>query len=213
MPIRAKWYGVIILWVWANLFSGIGIRGKRILYVTDNCFRCYSFAKAWLFQVCAIFVTMKTLFVVVGKTIDKNLKRLIDDYAARVGHYIPFEIEVVPDLKNTKSLSPELQKQREGEALLKVFRPGDTIILLDEHGREFRSVDFAAHLQKLFQTSRRLLFVIGGPYGFSEAVYAMASAQLSISQMTFSHQMIRLLFVEQLYRALTIINGEPYHHE
>lgn len=156
---------------------------------------------------------MKTLFVVVGKTVDKNLKRLIDDYAARVGHYIPFEVEVVPDLKNTKSLSPELQRQREGEALLKVFRPGDTIILLDERGKEYRSVDFATRLQKLFQTSRRLLFVIGGSYGFSEAVYAMASAQLSISQMTFSHQMIRLLFVEQLYRALTIINGEPYHHE
>lgn len=156
---------------------------------------------------------MKTLFLVVGRTTDRHLGTLIDDYVARIGHYVPFEVEVVPDLKNTKSLSPEQQKQKEAEGLLKAIRPGDTLVLLDEAGREFRSVDFAARLQKWFQAPRRLVFVIGGPYGFADEVYKLTDARLSLSKMTFSHQMIRLLFVEQFYRALTIIHGEPYHHE
>lgn len=157
---------------------------------------------------------MKTLFIVIGKTVDQHLELLIQEYVKRISHYITFEIEVIPDLKNTKNLSFEQQKKREGELLLKVLRSNDTLVLLDEHGKEFRSVEFARYMtNKLSNTSRRLVFVIGGAYGFDQKIYDLAHEKISLSKMTFSHQMIRLLFVEQLYRAMTIIKGEPYHHE
>ena len=156
---------------------------------------------------------MKLTLLVVGKTVGTELPKMIDTYVQRLMHYIPFEIQVIPDLKNTKSLSESQQKQLEGEAILRAV-DGSYVVLLDEHGKEYRSVTFASQLQSWLNTSTRgLTFVIGGPYGFSEAVYQRADAKISLSQMTFSHQMIRLLFVEQLYRAMTILRGEPYHHE
>lgn len=156
---------------------------------------------------------MKTTLLLVGKTVGNELPQMIETYVQRLKHYIPFEIQVIPDLKNTKNLSEALQKQQEGEAILRAV-DNTFVVLLDEHGKEYRSVQFAGQLQSWLNTSPRgLTFVIGGPYGFSEAVYQRADAKISLSQMTFSHQMIRLLFVEQLYRAMTILRGEPYHHE
>ena len=157
---------------------------------------------------------MKILFLVVGRTVDKRLTSLIDEYAERVKHYIPFDMEVVPELKNTKSLTAEQQKEREGELLRKQLREGDFVVLLDEGGREFRSMEFAAYLEKKqSQVARRLVFIVGGPYGFSPDIYKLAREKISLSKMTFSHQMVRLFFVEQTYRAMTILRGEPYHHE
>ena len=128
-------------------------------------------------------------------------------------NYMPFDIAVIPELKNTKHLSNEQQKEREGELILEQIKPMDTVVLLDEHGEEYRSIEFANWLQKKQLTARRLVFVIGGPYGFSPSVYSRANEKISLSRMTFSHQMVRLIFTEQLYRACTIIKGEPYHHE
>lgn len=156
---------------------------------------------------------MKTLLLLVGKTQDKHFLAGINDYAERIGHYMPFEIKVIPELRNTKNLSELQQQTQEGELLLKQLQPSDTVVLLDEHGTEHRSVEFAAWLQKKQNTARRLVFIIGGPYGFSEAVYKRANEMVSLSRMTFSHQMVRLVFTEQIYRACTIIKGEPYHHE
>lgn len=156
---------------------------------------------------------MKTELILVSKTTDKHLMAGINDYLERISHYMPFEITVIPELKNTKNMTEEQQKGREGELILQKLQPSDTVVLLDEHGKQFRSVEFADWLQKKQNTARRLVFVIGGPYGFSEAVYTRANEQISLSKMTFSHQMVRLLFVEQIYRACTIIKGEPYHHE
>lgn len=153
---------------------------------------------------------MKILLLVVGRTVQKALCPLIDDYASRVGHYVPFAIEVVPELKNTKSLTPELQKEREGDLLLGKLRDGDYVVLLDEGGKEMRSIEFAAYLEKKqAQAARRLVFIVGGPYGFSPTIYQKAQEKISLSRMTFSHQMVRLFFVEQLYRAMTILRGEP----
>jgi 23S rRNA (pseudouridine1915-N3)-methyltransferase len=126
---------------------------------------------------------------------------------------MPFDIVTIPELKNTKSLSEEQQKTAEGELILKQIQPQDTVVLLDEHGRELRSVELARWLEQRQTTARRLVFVIGGPYGFSSAVYSRANEQLSLSKLTLSHQMVRLVFTEQIYRACTIIRGEPYHHE
>lgn len=157
---------------------------------------------------------MKILFLMIGKTVDKRLTTLIDEYAERVKHYIPFDMEVIPELKNTKALSTEQQKEKEGELLQKQLRDGDYIVLLDEGGKELRSIEFAIYLEKKqSQVARRLVFVVGGPYGFSPTLYKLAKEKISLSKMTFSHQMIRLFFVEQLYRAMTILRGEPYHHE
>ena len=157
---------------------------------------------------------MKIQLIVVGKTTDKHIEALVADYAARVGHYVPFAIEVIPEIKNTKALSEAQQKEREGELIAKSLREGDYLVLLDEGGREFRSVGFATYLQQRQHTvSKRLVFVVGGPYGFSPAIYARAAEKLSLSRMTFSHQMVRLFFVEQVYRAMTILRGAPYHHE
>ena len=157
---------------------------------------------------------MRIGLILVGKTVNRHFVELIDDYAERVKHYIGFDITVIPELKNTKSLSPEQQKQQEGEMILKQFQAGDHVVLLDEHGKELRSVEFSIYMEQKMQTvSKRLVFVIGGPYGFSQDVYGRANEKLSLSKMTFSHQMVRLIFVEQLYRAMTIMRGEPYHHE
>lgn len=156
---------------------------------------------------------MKNILIQVGKTVDKHFDAAINDYCSRISHYMPFSIVTIPELKNTKSLSVELQKSKEGELILKQIQPSDTVVLLDEHGKELRSMEFASWIEKKQQTTRQLVFVIGGPYGFSEEVYARANEKLSLSKMTFSHQMIRLIFTEQLYRACTIIKGEPYHHE
>ena len=156
---------------------------------------------------------MKTELILVSKTTDKHLAAGIDDYVSRICHYLPFAITVIPELKNTKNMTEEQQKVREGELILQKIQPSDTVVLLDEHGKEFRSIEFADWLQKKQNTARRLVFVIGGPYGFSESIYKRADELLSLSKMTFSHQMVRLLFVEQVYRACTIIKGEPYHHE
>ena len=156
---------------------------------------------------------MKTLLILVGKTTDRHFQAGIADYTERIGHYMPFELVTIPELKNTKSLSEDQQKTAEGEQILKLIQPSDTVVLLDEHGRELRSIEFARWLEQKHNTARRLIFIIGGPYGFSPAVYARANEQLSLSKMTFSHQMIRLVFTEQVYRACTIIKGEPYHHE
>ena len=156
---------------------------------------------------------MKTLLILVGKTTDKHFQASINDYVERIGHYMPFELVTIPELKNTKHLSEQQQKTAEGELILRQLQPQDTVVLLDEHGRELRSVELAQWLQQKQATARRLVFVIGGPYGFSPDVYARAQEQLSLSRLTFSHQMIRLIFTEQIYRACTIIKGEPYHHE
>ena len=157
---------------------------------------------------------MRTYLILIGKTTNSHVVSLIDDYASRLKHYIGFDIITIPELKNTKSLSAEQQKQQEGELILKQLQAGDHVVLLDEHGKELRSVEFSHYMEQRMQTvSKRLVFIIGGPYGFSPDVYAKANEKLSLSKMTFSHQMVRLIFVEQLYRAMTIMRGEPYHHE
>ena len=156
---------------------------------------------------------MKTILIQVGKTTNKHFIAGISDYVERINHYMPFEVVTIPELKNTKNITEEQQKQSEGELIIKQLQPTDTVVLLDEHGVEYRSVDFARWLEQKRNTARRLVFVIGGPYGFSKDVYSRANEQVSLSKMTFSHQMIRLTFTEQVYRACTIIKGEPYHHE
>ena len=157
---------------------------------------------------------MKIKLLAIGKTDDKNLQTLIEVYQNRLKHYINFELEVIPDIKNAKNLSEPEQKEKEGELILKKLIPTDVLILLDEKGKEYRSVDFSKYLQKKMNSGiKQLVFVIGGPYGFSEEVYKKSTGKISLSKMTFSHQMIRLFVVEQLYRAFTILRNEPYHHE
>ncbi len=156
---------------------------------------------------------MKTVLVFIGKTQSKHFLAGITDYAERIGHYMPFEIKVIPELRNTKNITENQQKEKEGEALLKLLQPSDYVVLWDEHGRELRSVELATWLQGKGNSVRRLVFVIGGPYGFSSEVYKRSNEKLSLSKLTFSHQMVRLIATEQLYRACTIIKGEPYHHE
>ena len=156
---------------------------------------------------------MKGVLIVVGKTTDKRFAAIIQEYAERIRHYIPFDIEVIPELKNTKGISQNEQKQREGELILRSLQTGDYIVLLDEHGSERTSMEFAAWMQKKMSAGpKRLVFIIGGPYGFSENVHKRGNEEISLSRMTLSHQMVRMLFVEQIYRAMTILNGEPYHH-
>ncbi|KAA6347143.1 Ribosomal RNA large subunit methyltransferase H [termite gut metagenome] len=157
---------------------------------------------------------MKTILLAVGRTIEQHYITAVDDYVQRTKHFISFDLEVIPELKNTKNLSQDQQKEKEGELILRAFLPGDVIVLLDEYGKEYRSLDFAYWMEKkMINVGKRLVFVIGGPYGFSQKVYQTAHEKISLSQMTFSHQMVRLVFVEQLYRAMTILNGGPYHHE
>ena len=155
------------------------------------------------YELNCIFARMKTIFIVIGKTTDKHIDTLTQEYLKRINHYMPFEI-----------LSQDVQKEQEAELLKKNLQPGDYVVLLDEHGKERRSIDFASWMQKRIASSpRRMVFVVGGPYGFAPQIHKLAQEEISLSQMTFSHQMIRLLFVEQVYRAMTILNGEPYHHE
>lgn len=156
---------------------------------------------------------MKTELILIGKTNDRHFQAGIDDYVGRIGHYMPFSVTVIPELKNTKSLSEQQQKEKEGELVMKLLQPSDTLVLLDERGKEMTSLQYASWLENKQQTSRRLVYLIGGPYGFSETIYQRANDKISLSKMTFSHQMVRLIFAEQLYRACTIIKGEPYHHE
>lgn len=157
---------------------------------------------------------MTIKLIAVGKTDKTELQDLMTLYQDRLKHYIKFEIEIIPDIKNAKKLSESEQKQREGNLILKKINPGDSIVLLDENGKQFSSVQFSKELQKHMNSGvKRLVFVIGGPYGFSDEVYQKGNGKLSLSKMTFSHQMIRLFFIEQLYRGFTILKNEPYHHQ
>ena len=152
--------------------------------------------------------------MVVGKTSTEALASEIEKYARRITHYLPFEIKVIPDIKKGKAFDPVKQKIAEGELLLKEIERPDTVILLDERGREMTSREFAAFVDKKVSVqARNIFFVVGGPYGFSEDVYRRADGMMSLSKMTFPHEMVRLFFVEQLYRAMTILRGEPYHHD
>ena len=157
---------------------------------------------------------MKITLLTVGKTDRDWLRQGLDIYVSRLKHYIPFTLTEIPELKNVSALSKEQIKVKEGELILKNVRPTDDLILLDEHGKEYSSVQLAKILQdKISYECKDIVFVIGGAYGFSDAVYARANSKLSLSKMTFSHQMVRTIFAEQLYRAFTIMKGEPYHHE
>ena len=157
---------------------------------------------------------MNIKLIAIGKTDNKALQSLIDDYTKRLSFYIKFDLDIIPDIKNVKNLSESQQKEKEGELILAKITPTDQLILLDENGKNFSSVGFSEELQKKMNSGvKTLVFVIGGPYGFSETVYAKAQGKISLSLMTFSHQMIRLFVVEQLYRAYTILKNEPYHHE
>lgn len=156
---------------------------------------------------------MKITLLVVGKTTDARLQALIEEYQQRLKHYISFDMQVIPELKNAKSLTQEQQKTTEGEMILRAVGASADLVLLDEHGTEYRSIEFANYLQKKMSAGRDMILAVGGPYGFSSAVYNRANGKISLSRMTFSHQMIRLLFIEQIYRAMTILRGEPYHHE
>ena len=157
---------------------------------------------------------MRIKVLAIGKTDNRELQILIDKYEGRLKHYVRFELEVIPDLRNTKNLSQKQQKEKEGELILKRISSSDQIVLLDEKGKEFRSVDFSGWIQKKMNAGvKQLVLVIGGPYGFSDSVYQRANGKLSLSKMTMSHQMIRLFLLEQVYRAFTILRNEPYHHE
>ena len=156
---------------------------------------------------------MKITLLTVGRTDVKWVREGLDLYVSRLKHYIPFELVEIPELKNASALREEQIKEKEGQLILEKLKPSAEVILMDEHGKEFRSVEFASFLEKKMTAGRDLVFIIGGAYGFSEAVYARADSRISLSRMTFSHQMVRTIFAEQLYRAFTILRGEPYHHE
>ncbi len=157
---------------------------------------------------------MKLILMAVGKTTQPIIRQGIDIYLERLRHYLPVETEIIADLKKTASLTFEKQKELEGDAMLKRIEPSDRLILLDENGREMTSREFAGFMEKQMASgAKRVVFAVGGPYGFSPAVYRRADGKLSLSRMTFNHEMVRLFFVEQLYRAQTILRNEPYHHD
>ncbi len=157
---------------------------------------------------------MNIELIVVGKTDMREVEALVSMYTKRLNHYVRFAITTIADVRNTKKLSEAEQKRLEGEAILKLISESDYLMLLDEHGLELRSIEFAEMLQRrMLSGTKRLVFVIGGPYGFSDAIYQRANSKLSLSKMTFSHQIVRAIFTEQLYRAFTILKNEPYHHE
>ena len=157
---------------------------------------------------------MKIKLITIGKTDNKELQSLIQNYQNRLKHYIKFELEVIPDIKNVKNLSEKQQKEKEGELILKNIQKSDVVVLLDENGQQYKSIEFSKYFQKKMNSGiKQLVFVIGGPYGFSDEIYKRTRSKISLSKMTFSHQMIRLFFVEQIYRAFTILKNEPYHHE
>jgi len=172
----------------------------------DNC--------VWLGAARTKNTHMKITLLVVGKTEDKYLIEGIEKYLNRLKHYITFNLVVIPELKNTKNLTEAQQKAKEAESILKQLTNSDQLVLLDEKGKKYTSVAFANYLNKqMIGSVQHLVFVIGGPYGFDESVYNRANSSISLSEMTFSHQMVRLFFIEQLYRAFSILKGEPYHHE
>lgn len=157
---------------------------------------------------------MNIKLIAIGKTDNKQLQSLIDEYLKRLSFYIKFELDIIPDVKNVKNLSEAQQKQKEGELILNRLSPTDQLILLDENGKTFSSIKFSEELQKKMNSGiKTLVFVIGGPYGFSDDIYQKAQGKISLSAMTFSHQMVRLFFIEQVYRAFTILRNEPYHHQ
>ena len=157
---------------------------------------------------------MKITLMVVGKTTSANLRSGIEEYCRRVNRYIPFDILELPDVKTSRKLTEEKQKETEGEMMLARIQPGDTVVLLDERGREMTSREFSSYVEKkTINVPKQLWFIVGGPYGFSPAVYSRANERLSLSKMTFPHEMVRLFFVEQIYRAMTILRNEPYHHD
>lgn len=157
---------------------------------------------------------MTIKLIAIGKTDNNELQSLMNDYIKRLSFYIKFSIDIIPDIKNAKNLSEEQQKQKEGELILGKLNTTDILILLDENGKQFDSVNFSEYLQKHMNSGlKQLVFAIGGPYGFSQEVYNKSNGKLSLSKMTFSHQMIRLFFIEQLYRGFTILRNEPYHHK
>ncbi|MFP9119105.1 23S rRNA (pseudouridine(1915)-N(3))-methyltransferase RlmH [Flavobacterium sp. RNTU_13] len=157
---------------------------------------------------------MNIKLLAIGKTDNKALQTLIEDYTKRLGFYVKFDLEIIPDIKNVKNLSEAQQKEKEGELILSKLSPTDQLILLDENGKTFSSVGFSEEMQKKMNSGvKTLVYVIGGPYGFSSEVYAKAQGKVSLSSMTFSHQMVRLFFIEQVYRAFTILRNEPYHHQ
>lgn len=157
-------------------------------------------------------MTIKLLAI--GKTDSKDLQNLIDDYKRRLSFYIKFELEIISDLKKSKNLSEDLQKQKEGQLILSKLNPTDVLILLDENGKHLNSIHFSNYLQKHMNSGiKQLVFIIGGPYGFSKEVFDKAQGKISLSKMTFSHQMVRLFIIEQLYRGFTILKNEPYHHQ
>lgn len=157
---------------------------------------------------------MQIKLIAIGKTDDKQLLQLIEQYQKRLKHYIKFDFDIIPDIKNVKNLSEKQQKEKEGDLILKKINSTDVLVLLDENGKQFSSVDFSTYLQKKMNAGiKQLVFVIGGPYGFSDTVYQKAQGKISLSKMTFSHQMIRLFVVEQIYRGFTILKNEPYHHQ
>lgn len=157
---------------------------------------------------------MKLVLLVIGRTRSDYLQTGIDTYAGRISRYMPFEIKTLPDVKSTRALTEQQQKEKEGSMMAEAFQPGDRVILLDERGKEYTSREFAGFIYRsMSQSVKRLVFVVGGPYGFSQAVYDRADGKISLSRMTFSHEMVRLFFAEQIYRAMTILRGEPYHHD
>lgn len=157
---------------------------------------------------------MKITLLTVGKTTTDYLVKGIETYASRIVHYMPFEIISIPDIRNTRAITRDQQKEREGEAILGALQPSDLVILLDERGKELTSRELSESIGRYAnQGTKRLVYVVGGPYGFSERIYARANGKLSLSRMTFPHEMVRLFFVEQIYRAMTIMRGEPYHHD
>ena len=157
---------------------------------------------------------MKIVLLAVGKNSTDYLIKGIDGFLKRINHYVPMELSIIPDLKSTKALTEDTQKQREGQAMMSALQPGDVVVLLDERGKEYTSREFAMQIdRKMVQGIKRLVFVIGGPYGFSKEMYDRANEKISLSKMTFTHEMVRLFFVEQVYRAMTILRGEPYHHD
>lgn len=157
---------------------------------------------------------MNLTLLTVGRTEVSWVREGLELYTSRLKHYVPFKLEEIPHLKGTAALTEQSIKDKEGEIILSKIRPSDILILLDEHGKEYRSVEFSKYIEQLLsRSSQDIVFVIGGAYGFSQAVYDRANAKVSLSKMTFSHQMVRVIFTEQLYRAFTILKGEPYHHE
>lgn len=173
---------------------------------------CRSFPKHEINRL--IFDKVKVLILFIGKTDKEYIKKGIEDYAHRLNFYLPVEIKIIPDVKKAGNLSEEQQKEKEGRLILELISPGDHMVLLDEKGKEFSSLEFSKWMEKkMIAGTRQLIFVVGGPYGFSRAVSERADFSLSLSKMTFSHQMVRMIFVEQLYRSMTILRNEPYHHE